>query len=56
VNAVRIQVTEKDKSQAEEFRRIWSEEISQHAYLFDRVDKQVEILATLTRKEFNDYF
>jgi len=28
VNAVRIQVTEKDKSQAEEFRRIWGDEIS----------------------------
>lgn len=52
MNAVRITVTEKDKSQSEEFNRLWATEISQHHYMFDRVDKQVEILASLTVKEF----
>ena len=36
VNAVNTTISEKDKSQREEFNRFWSKEFATHAYQFDR--------------------
>lgn len=55
VEAVMTQIAEKDYNLQSEHGRFWSE-IASHKYLFDRQATEVEILKTLTLKEFKDHF
>lgn len=55
VDSVMTKISEKDYNLAKEHNRYWSE-ISTHKYLFDRQQKEIEELKTLTRQEFIDYF
>lgn len=55
-SAVNTRISEKDKNQQENFERIWIKELSTHKYVFDRQDKNIALLATVTKQEFVDFF
>lgn len=51
VDSVLVKITEKDYNLTKHNIRMW-EEISTHKYLFDRQEKEIEVLKTLTKEEF----
>lgn len=55
-NSVLTNLEEKDKNQKEEFSRLNNGEISQHRLMWDRQQKEIEMIKTLTKAEFIDYF
>lgn len=55
-NAVLTRYSEKDLNLDEEFNRHWTNEISTHKYVFDRQEKECQLLKELTAKEFRDHF
>jgi len=54
-SAVNTTISEKDKNIQEDFNRMWSE-FSTHAYIFDRQQKDIEMLASITKAELQAYF
>jgi secreted Zn-dependent insulinase-like peptidase len=50
VNAVMVNVSEKDLSQSEVFRRFWNE-IDDHTYLFDRQQRNVDMLPKIKKED-----
>ena len=56
LKAVNTTISEKDKSQKEEFDRFWSKEFESHSYMFDRQANDIALLATLTKAELQAYF
>ena len=55
-DSVLTNVAEKDKNQREDFSRIYNSEICSHRYQFDRQEREIEMIKTLTRAEFQAYF
>jgi insulysin len=55
VESVRIRVAEKDYNLGKENGRFWSE-IATHKYMFDRQEKELDILKTLNKEEFTAHF
>jgi len=55
-SAVNTRISEKDKNQQENFERMWIKELSTHKYVFDRQEKNIALLATVTKQEFVDFF
>jgi secreted Zn-dependent insulinase-like peptidase len=53
--AIQTIIAEKDTSLAKESSRYW-QEISNHYYLFDRQNKELETLMTITKSDFKEYF
>lgn len=53
--AVHVKLAEKNISLHQEFSRYWGE-ICTHKYLFDRQDKQLELLQHITKQDFQDLF
>ena len=53
--AVHQVISEKDINLAKEEGRMWAE-ISTHKYLFDRQEKEIEVLASLTVADFIAHF
>jgi len=53
--AIQTLIAEKDTSLAKEASRYW-QEISNHYYLFDRQNKELETLMTITNSEFKEHF
>lgn len=52
-----VQVAEKDFNLKMEHKRFWEEISTTHTYLFDRQDREVEILKTgLTVEDFKEHF
>ena len=56
VGSVMTDISEKDKNLLEAHNRIWGAELSTHAYIFDRQDREVALLPTITKAEFQAYF
>lgn len=56
VEAVMVQVAEKDINLKKEHKRFWDELAVWHTYSFDRQEKEVETLKTLTLEEFKAHF
>lgn len=46
-----VQIAEKDYNLGKEHSRYW-DEIATHKYIFDRQEKEIEILKTLSKQEF----
>ena len=53
--AVLTKLQEKDISLSKQHERHWGE-ISTHHYMFDRQDKDIEVLQTIKKSEFIDHF
>jgi len=51
VDSVMTKIAEKDYNLSSEHSRLWNE-IAAHKYLFDRQEREIEILKTLTKQEF----
>ena len=51
VDAVLVQLSEKDYNLTKRNNRMW-EEISTHKYLFDRQELEIEMIKTITKEEF----
>ena len=56
VGAVMVDISEKDKNLAEANQRHWAYELSTHAYVFDRQEREIALLPTITKAEFQAYF
>ena len=56
VEAVYTQVAEKDFNLKMEHKRYWDEIATFHTYMFDRQEKELETLKTLTRADFILHF
>ena len=56
VEAVHVQVSEKDITLRMEDKRLWDEIAVTHTYLFDRQDQEIAALKTLTLPAFQAYF
>ena len=52
VGAVMTDISEKDKNLLEAHNRIWGQELATHCYIFDRQDRDVALLPTITKAEF----
>ena len=52
VGAVMTEISEKDKNLVEVFNRHWHYELSTHYYVFDRQERMVALLPTITKPEF----
>jgi len=52
VDSVLTITAEKDKNANEELARYWSQEFATHKYLFDRQDKECQMLKEITKQEF----
>ena len=52
VGAVMTDISERDKNLLEAHNRIWANELSTHAYIFDRQDRDIATLPTITKAEF----
>ena len=50
-----VAIAEKDYNLAKVHYRFWNE-IATHKYIFDRQDKEIEILKSLTKEEFQKHF
>ncbi len=50
-----VKISEKDYNLNREHSRYWGE-ISTHKYLFDRQQREIDLLKTLTKEDFVDYF
>ena len=48
-------VAEKDYNLGREHLRFWNE-IATHKYIFDRQEREIEILRNLTKQEFQEHF
>ena len=55
VEAVAVKVGEKDYNLSGEHGRHWSE-IASHKYIFDRQQRELDLLKSLTLQEFKDHF
>lgn len=51
VESVMVSLAEKDYNLSREHSRFW-DEIAVHKYMFDRQEKEIEILKTVTKEEF----
>ena len=56
VSAVMTIVAQKDKNLKEAHSRIWTNEISTHAYIFDRQERDINQLSMVTKEEFQTFF
>ena len=56
INAIKTILSEKEKNLSEDFERVFGNELSIHAYQFDRRDKQLALIATFTKADFQQYF
>lgn len=56
VEAVKVEIYQKDKSQSEEWNRLWTEEFASHKYNFNRQNENLAMLPKITLKEFQAYF
>ena len=54
--AIKTMLSEKDKNLSEDFDRVFGNELSIHAYQFDRQERQLAIVASLTKAEFQEFF
>jgi insulysin len=52
VGAVMTDISEKDKNLLEAHNRVWGSELASHSYLFDRQERDIALLPTLTKAEF----
>ena len=50
-----VKISEKDYNLGKENQRFWGE-IAVHKYLFDRQEREIEEIKTLTKDEFIDHF
>ena len=55
VEAVLVQIAEKDNNLQQLNSRFWNE-IAEHKYLFDRQEKEIEVLKSLKKEEFIAHF
>ena len=55
VSAVSVRVGEKDYNLVKDCARLWGE-IATHKYMFDRQEKELEVLKGLTKEEFIAHF
>lgn len=53
--AVYVKVAEKNYNLHQEFGRFWGE-ICTHKYIFDRQEKQIQVLSEITKKDFQELF
>jgi len=51
VGAIMVKISEKDKNLMESHNRIWAQ-LSTHAYVFDRQERDVALLPKITKAEF----
>ena len=51
-DAVKTHISEKDKNQKEDFVRMYNGEIVSHRYQWDRQEREIEMIMTLTKAEF----
>lgn len=56
IKSVLVDLSAKDKNLAEEHARMFSQEVSQHRYQFDRQSKECEVLKTITKQEWQAHF
>ena len=56
VESVLVQVAEKDFNLRMEDKRFWDEISTTHTYLFDRQEKEIAALKTLTVEDFRQHF
>ena len=52
VGSIMTEISEKDKNLMETHNRIWGQELATHAYIFDRQERDVALLPTITKAEF----
>ena len=55
-SAIRTLLAEKDTSMMKQANRFLSSEISTHRYFFERQNKDLETLETVTKDDFKAYF
>lgn len=48
-------LSEKDYNLGKEHSRYW-DEIATHKYIFDRQEKEIEVLKQITKQEFQEHF
>lgn len=53
--AVNTSISEKDKNSVEDFMRQWKE-LATHHYCFDRQEREIAMLKTITKAELQSYF
>ena len=53
--AVYVKAAEKNYNLNQEFGRFWGE-ICTHKYIFDRQEKQIQVLSEITKKDFQELF
>lgn len=55
-DAVLTIISEKDKNQSEDVARMYSSELATHRYQFDRQEREIASIKTLTLAEFQSYY
>lgn len=55
-SAIRTIIAEKDPNMTREAQRFMVSEVSTHRYKFDRQQRELELLETITKDEFKGYF
>jgi len=55
-SAIRTIIAEKDPNLAAAARRVFGLEVTTHRYQFERQQKELELLETITKDEFKAYF
>jgi secreted Zn-dependent insulinase-like peptidase len=56
IEAVMVQVAEKDYNLRMENKRFWQEIATTHTYMFDRQEREIETLKTITVFDFQNHF
>lgn len=56
VGALMTTISEKDKNLKEDFVRQWNNEFATHCFQFDRQDREIAMLPTITKAEFQAFF